>query len=318
MNHLKKFTVFLAAIALIPSISLGQKSSATSDKKPAQGGGDTTRIGVLKVRLPITVKDKKNQSIGGLNQQNFEVYENGVIQKIDNFQAPSQLSLRMAVLLDTSESVKLKLPFEKEAAEDFIATITTYRRKDQVLFATFDSDIELLQDFTDAQEPLIRSIRSVKAGGYTKLYDAIYRVIEEKMAPMQEGDTRKIILVISDGADTASEKSLKDAIEMAERYDVTIFGISTKNFTGITSGMGQDEPDKELALLCSDTGGQLFLPSQKLELFRAFGQVAQDLRQEYVVYYTPPNQDRTGKHRGIKVKLLRADGKLYHKLGYTY
>src|SRR5262249_45743529 len=153
------------------------------------------------------------------------------------FIAPSKLPLDIAVLMDTSNSVKLKLPFEKDAAEDFVATVTTYRRKDQVSFVTFDSDVELHQDFTDSQELLIRAIRKVKAGGYTRLYDAIYRIIEEKMANIPSSDARRIIVILSDGADTASEHSLKDAIEMAQRYDVTIFGISTKNFKGIGSGM---------------------------------------------------------------------------------
>jgi Ca-activated chloride channel family protein len=214
--------------------------------------------------------------------------------------------------------VKLKLPFEKDAAEDFVATVTTYRRKDQVLFATFDSDVQLHQDFTDAQEPLINAIRKVKAGGYTRMYDGIYRVIEEKMANLQGSDARRIIVILSDGEDTASEKSLKEAIEMAQRYDVTIFGISTKNFKGVESGMVDTADDKELRRLCEETGGQLFLPSQKTELFRAFSQVAKDLRQEYVLFYTPLNQAKTAKKREIRVKLVATDGHPYHKQGYTY
>jgi Ca-activated chloride channel homolog len=279
---------------------------------------DDTKIGVTTVRLPISVKEK-NKFVTGLTEGNFEVYEDNKRQKIDKFISPSQLPLNIAVLMDTSNSVKLKLPFEKDAAEDFVATVTTYRRSDQVLFATFDSDVELHQDFTDAQEPLIRAIRKVKAGGYTRLYDGVYRVIEEKMANLQGSDARRIIVILSDGEDTASERKLKEAIEMAQRYDVTIFGISTKNFKGITSGTNDSQDDKELRRLCEETGGQLFLPSEKIELFRAFSQVAQDLRQEYVIFYTPQNQEKTGKLREIKVKLVRgAEGRLYHKQGYSY
>ena len=99
---------------------------------------------------------------------------------------------------------------------------------------------------------------------------------------------------------------------------VTVFGISTKNFKGITSGTIDSEDDKELRQLCEQTGGQVFLPSQKIELFRAFSQVALDLRQEYVIFYTPENQSKSGKRREIKVKLVRADGRLYHKQGYVF
>ncbi|MGH9760655.1 MAG: VWA domain-containing protein, partial [Blastocatellia bacterium] len=196
--------------------------------------------------------------------------------------------------------------------------ITTYKRRDRVLFVTFDTNIELHQDFTTQDEPLVSSIRKVKAGGYTRLYDAVCRVIEEKMAGLQGTDARPVIVILSDGADTASQHNLKDALEMAERYDVTIFAITTKNITGITSGTVESADDKELRRLCEESGGQLFLPSQKIDLVRAFNQVANDLRSEYVLFYTPPNQEHTGKHRSIRVKLVGADGHSYYKSGYTY
>jgi Ca-activated chloride channel family protein len=284
--------------------------------RPAQQDDQTTKVGVYEVRLPVTVK-AKGKFVPGLTANNFEVYEDGKRQKIETFIAPSKLPLNIAVLMDTSNSVKLKLPFEKDAAEDFVATVTTYRRRDQVSFTTFDSDVELHQDFTDNQELLIKAIRKVKAGGYTRIYDAIYRIIEEKLANLI-GDARRIIVVLSDGEDTASEHSLKDAIEMAQRYDVTIFGISTKNFKGTGSGLVESSDDKELRHLCEETGGQIFLPSEKIELFKAFTQVAEDLRQEYVIYYRPLVQEKTGKRREIRVKLVSADGHLSHKQAYTY
>lgn len=310
--------------AIILTVAAGSMSTlagfqaSPGQKSTPQTGQNDQKLGVLTVRLPISVKEK-NKFVAGLTENNFEIFENGKPQKIDGFQAPSQLPLDVAILMDTSESVKLKLPFEKDAAEDFVSTITTVRRRDNVLFATFDSEVELHQDFTPDEQPLIKAIKGVKAGGYTKLYDAVYRVIEEKMANIQGTDARRVILMLSDGSDTASQRNLRDAIEMAERYDVSIFGISTKNFTGITSGMVENADDKDMRRLCEETGGQLFLPSQKVELFKAFEQVAHDLRQEYIVFYTPDDQEHTGKRRSIKVKLTGgAQGHLYHKLGYVY
>ncbi|HVF92252.1 MAG TPA: VWA domain-containing protein [Blastocatellia bacterium] len=312
-------SLVVAVVVLAGPAGLAQKPAPPGGQKQDKPRDDQIEIGTLEVRLPITVKDKdKNKFIPDLVESNFEVYEDGKKQKIQRFVAPSKLPLNIAVLMDTSNSVKLKLPFEKDAAEDFIATVTTYRRKDQVLFATFDSNVELHQDFTDAQEPLIRAIRKVKSGGYTRMYDGVYRIIEEKMSSLRGSDARRVIVVLSDGEDTASDRSLKEAIAIAQRYDVTIFGISTKNFKGIASGMVENADDKDLRLLCEQTGGQVFLPSQKIELFRAFSEVAQDLRQEYVIYYTPDNQEKTGKHREIKVKLVSLKGHLFHKVGYDY
>ena len=309
----------ITAIALVfAAAASAQKPATTSTQQPAQQRDDPAqRLGVLNVRLPISVKrDKK--FVEGLTINNFEVYEDGTRQQIERFTSPSMLPLRIGLLIDTSNSVKLKLPFEKDAAEDFVATVTTFKRKDQVLVASFDSDVELHQDLTDNLQPLVESIRKLKAGGYTKLYDGVYRVIEEKMASMQSSEARRIVVVVSDGEDTASEHTLRQTIEMAQQYDVTVFGISTKNFKGITSGQVENSDDKELRRLCEDTGGQLFLPSEKVELYKAFSQVRDDLRLEYVLFYTPTNQTKSGKKREIKVKLVAADGQLHHKRGYAY
>jgi Ca-activated chloride channel family protein len=276
---------------------------------------DQVQIRTFEVRLPISVKNK-DKFVTGLTVNNFEIYEDGKRQKIEDFKAPSQLPLNIAMLVDTSNSVKLKLPFEKEAGEDFIATVTTFRRKDKVLLASFDSEVALHQDFTDDQQSLIAALRKLKAGGVTRMRDAVCRIIEEKLANISGNESRRVIVVLSDGEDTASERTLKETIDMAQRHDVTIFGISTKNFKGITSGMVENEDDKELRKLCESTGGQVFLPSEKLQLFKSFSQVAQDLRLEYVLFYKPENQDKTGKPRQIRVKLVNADGRVHHKQGY--
>jgi len=322
MKSLSARVLSLASIVVFIGMTVSAQKPATkpdqtkpqSQTKPQ--ADDKTQLFVLKVDLPVTVKDKKG-FVSGLTKEDFEVFEDGKRQIIEKFDAPSKLPLNIAVLMDTSNSVKLKLPFEKDAAEDFVATVTTFRKKDQVLFATFDSDVELHQDFTDAQEPLIRAIRKVKANGYTKLYDGVYRVVEEKMAGAKTSDSRRVMVIISDGADTASERSLRDAIQIAQRNNVTVFGISTKNFSGISAGVVENADDKELRLLCEQTGGQVFLPSQKLELFRSFTRIEQDLRQEYVLYYEPTNQVKSPKPREIKVKLTRRDGDLYYKKGYV-
>ena len=184
--------------------------------------------------------------------------------------------------------------------------------------ATFDSAVELLQDFTDAQEPLIRSIRKVKAGGHTRLYDGVYRVIEEKLSAGDMLNARRVMVILSDGEDTASERSLKDAIEIAQRHDVTVFGITTRNFSGVGAGVVESSDDKELRRLCKETGGELFLPSQRRGLSEALREVAEGLSQGYIIYYAPQNQLKTGKRRSIKIRVKGAQGQASHRQGYVY
>ena len=155
----------LASIVVLVSATVsGQKPAAKPEQaKPQaqtkpQGDGKAQKIGVLEVELPVTVKDKK-EFVSGLAREDFAVFEDGKRQEITKFDAPSKLPLNVAVLMDTSNSVKLKLPFEKDAAEDFVATVTTYRKKDQVLFATFDSDVELTRT-----SRMHRSLLSVQSG----------------------------------------------------------------------------------------------------------------------------------------------------------
>jgi Ca-activated chloride channel homolog len=316
---MKTLLTFLLLSVFVAASQSAMVFSQNPPPKPKPPQDDKIpQLRTYEVRLPVTVK-QKGQFLLGLNRSHFEVYEDGKKQKIEDFIAPSELPLNVGLLVDTSNSVKLKMPFEKEAADAFVSTVTSYRRKDQVLLVSFDSDVELHQDFTNSTELLFKAIRKLKAGGYTKMYDAVYRIIEEKMATTApNSDVRRILVILTDGADTASERSLKEAIEIAQKHDVTVFGISTKNFTGVGSGSVEGEEDKELRRLCEATGGQVFLPSQLIDLHRAFTEVAKDIRQEYVIYYRPENQDPTGKRREIKVKLLNAKGDLFHKEAYTY
>jgi Ca-activated chloride channel family protein len=213
----------------------------------------------------------------------------------------------VGLLLDTSSSVKRKLKFEKEAAVGFLQSIVE-RSKDEALFATFDSEVKLHVDFTRDTGDLARAVDAVKAGGNTRLYDAIYRVCEEKMT-LLPAQSRPVIVLITDGSDVGSDRTLDEAIEMAQRTNVTIFAISTRNYSDISSGTVGGSVDKDLEKLCERTGGRTFLPYENIELARAFAGIDNLLRNQYVIYYQPDNQNRDGKYREIKVKLENVDGK---------
>jgi Ca-activated chloride channel homolog len=272
----------------------------------------------VNVSLPITVTDNKSRRfVTDLKQSDFEILEENVPQNIVSFVPLSDLPLDVAVLMDTSNSVKPKLKFEKDAAISFLYTMLT-ARKDRALFATFDSEVNLHQDFTNRLDLLTRSIDKVKAQGETRMYDAIYMVCEEKMqAPPGR---RRAMVIITDGEDTVSERTLKEAIEIAQLTETVIYAISTKagGFFGVAGGMVDRKEDKELKRLAEETGGRAFFTAEVIELERSFSAIALELRSQYLVAYDPKNDNFDGKFRKIEVKLPgKKDLKIRTKAGYN-
>lgn len=294
----------------------GQKKPATTEKQDPQDPAplvDTT----TNVRLAISVVDKNNRFITDLKEPAFQIYEDGVMQRIESFRPESDLPLDVAVLMDTSNSVKPKLKFEKDAAVSFLYTILQSRR-DRALFATFDSEIELHQDFTNRIDSLSQAIDKVKARGETRLYDAIYSVCEEKM--FATAGRRRAMVIITDGEDTVSEHTLKDAIDIAQRSETTVFIISTKagGFFGVEAGTVDRREDKEIKKLAEETGGRAFFTGQVIELERSFTAIAREIRSQYLIAYSPTNDKFDGKYRAVEVRLVdNKDFRIRTKKGYT-
>jgi Ca-activated chloride channel homolog len=306
----------LAALIVAPTMVRGsqKKSADATAQNPGQIDGAGGRV--INVTVPVIVTDKDDRFIQGLQMEDFEVYEDKRKQKIESFQASTDLPLYVAVLMDTSASVKAKLKFQKEATISFLQTIIR-RRKDQALFVTFDSTVQLRQDFTDDTESLTKAIEKAKASGTTSLYDAVYRICEEKMFNVPT--PRKVIIIITDGSDTSSQRSLEEAIELAQRYEVLIFGISTKNagFFGTGAGQIDNADDKELRQLCSRTGGDVAFPQKVIDLERAFQRIDKQARQYYLLSYEPTDPEKPG-FRKLEVKVPnRKDIKVRARDGYV-
>jgi Ca-activated chloride channel family protein len=309
MRGLRSFAIAALVAALL--VPLPPRAASAQDQDD-----DQIPIQTLEVFLPIMVFDRKEEFVPDLTRNNFRIFEDGKEQVITSFDAPTQLPLHIALLVDTSNSVKRKLKFEKEAAVAFVQSILE-RMRDRALLASFDSVVNLHVDFTRDTGELTRSIDALKAGGNTRLYDAIYRICEEKMAQLPT-QSRPVIVLITDGADVGSDRSLEEALEMAQRTNVTIFGISTRNYSDIGAGSVRGSVDKDLERICERTGGRTFLPYQRIELERAFAGISRLLRNQYVIYYQPQNQTRDGKYREIKIRLENVDGKaeVRAKAGY--
>jgi Ca-activated chloride channel family protein len=289
---------------------------AATPEQEQTGGTVNVRI----VRLPITVLDKKDQPVGGLGASDFVVLEDKQPQRIESFtDEKTGVPVQVAVLMDISGSTAGKLGFEKEAAKDFLYTVVR-ARKDKGAFATFDEDVNLLQDFTDKLDLLDTAVDSVKKPGTnTALWDAVWRVCDEKM---RGAPGRRVVVVITDGDDTASRARLKDAIDMAQATETVVFAISTKaGLSGVVPGVElatpKDAGDKELDRLSSETGGRAFFIGDRKGLENAFNRVARELRSQYVVTYRPARAF-DGTYRRIEVKLASGgDMKVRTRKGYT-
>src|SRR6185369_7526401 len=309
---------------VVPAVVQAQQQAPKPSPTPLVAGDEQSEtIFIRRVRLPITVVDKKGQFVPGLTKNDFVILEDKVPQQIETFSDDlgQSLPVFVAVLMDTSPSTAGKLKFEQESAMNFIYTVTR-ARKDQVLFATFDHEINLRQDFTNKQDLLDRAVSAVKqTGTQTALYDAVWQFCDEKLRTVAG---RRVLVVITDGEDTYSRASLRDAIDIAQRTETTIYAISTKagfisTVPGVEAGTVKDKKDRDLATLAEETGGVAFFTGDMISLERSFNKISKELRAQYLVTYKPLNDRYNGSFRKIEVKLAegRKDLKVRTKRGYT-
>jgi Ca-activated chloride channel family protein len=290
---------------------------------PAQRDEVEEGVTVRAVRVPVTVIDKKGQPVTGLTKGDFLVFEDKRPVQFDFLGESAEIEKQpifIGVLMDTSSSTSGKLGFEKEAAKNFLYTVTR-TRKDQAAFVTFDDEVKLRQDFTKNLDLLERAIDGVKKPGtQTALFDAIWQFCDEKMRGVPS--TRRALVIITDGDDTYSRARVDDAVAIAQKTDTIIFAISTKGgFTGsavpgVEAGTVKDAGDKELHTLAEQTGGRAFYTGDMLALERAFKKIGEELRSQYLLTYRPdPPFD--GGYRRIEVKLASGEKyKVNAKRGY--
>jgi len=281
---------------------------ATLAAQTAREMDDRIRVEVEAVNVLVTVIDSKDgKFIKDLNLEDFQVSEDGVPQQITNFSRQTGLPLTIAMCVDTSSSVKLKLEFEKEAALDFLFTIM--RPTDRALLAEFDTGVTLLHDFTSNPNDLAEEIKNLRAGGGTSLYDAITLISEEKLL-YETG--RRVMVILSDGSDLTSTHTYDDALQMAQKAEATIYALSTTRF-----GADVDhEGDNALKQLTENTGGRVFFPFSAAQLSKSFREIEEELRSQYNIAYVPTNRKKDGTYREVTVKVNRGDLKVRHRKGY--
>ncbi|PYV41704.1 MAG: VWA domain-containing protein [Acidobacteria bacterium] len=313
----RTLTALTVCLFLVPEVPLQVSLYSQASKNVLDGKTDKSEknpdnlvVNVDLINVLFTVTDRKGKLVTDLDKSNLKLYEDNKLQNITNFSKETDLPLTIALVIDTSTSIRERFKFEQEAAIDFLYR-TIRPKKDKALLVTFDSAIELVQDYTDNPEVLSKAIRQIRPGGGTKMLDAIYLACQEKL---KSELGRKILILISDGDDNLSLETLTSTLEIAQKSDVAIFAISTNSsgFFGITA----PKADKILKRLAEETGGRAFFPFKAEDLSASFQDIGAELRSQYSLAYRSSNPGRDGSFRSIKIETDRKNLKVKARKGY--
>ncbi|HEY1206263.1 MAG: VWA domain-containing protein [Bryobacteraceae bacterium] len=299
------------ALLMVVVAGLTAQGPPELSKPPADSENARIQVEVNRVNVLCTVTDKKGRFITDLTKGDFAVLENKQPQSIIEFSAESDLPLRLAILIDTSNSVRDRFRFIQEAAVEFVNSVMR-PGQDKAMVVSFDTSAELVSDMSDDPNKLAGLIRDLRPGGGTALFDAIYFASREKLVAEQPRDKfRRAIVILSDGDDNQSQMSRDQALEMAQKADTVIYTIST-NITRI-----ETDGDKVLKYLSSETGGQAFFPFKVEDLSQSFENIASELRHQYNIYYRPERMKRDGSYQAITLLVrLRKDLVVRARKGY--
>jgi len=303
-----------------------------------QDSDEVVKVETNLTSIFFTAADKNKRFISNLKADDIRVLEDGQPQEVFTFQQNLDLPLSIAILIDTSASEERTLPDEKAAARAFLEDVLR-PSKDEAAVVSFTGETTLEQGFTGNIERLRRAIERVEfvppsgyvgggvvvngtppisgtnqnLAGSTAIWDAIWATSEELLNESAE-HTRRAIILLTDGDDTSSRLKLHDAVARAQKSDALIYSI------GIGDRYSFNVDEGSLRKVSEQTGGRAYFPRNERELREAFVQVQRDLREQYLVAYSPSNKARDGSYRRIEIQVvnpdLRKDLKLNYRSGY--
>ena len=282
--------------------------------RPSVAEQFTISVGVDLVNVLFTVTDDKGRLVSGLGPDDFIVEEDGERQEILHFARENELPLTMALLIDTSPSVRPVFEEEQRTAVSFLRSIL--RQQDLSLVIGFDRTVTLIQDFTESTDLLADGIYSLDIGSGTSVFDAVYLASEDRL---REEAGRKAIILISDGEDTTSRIDRNEALIAAHQADAVIYSISNslRRRGGFFGGRRQSTGDiGTLEKLSEETGGAVFVLDRGDEFEDIFAQIAEELRTQYSLGYVSTNGEMDGEYREIRIRPRDRDLRVRARRGY--
>jgi Ca-activated chloride channel family protein len=304
-----------------------------------QDSDEVIKVETNLTNLFFTAADKNKRFISVLKAEDIRVLEDGQPQEIFTFQQNIDLPLSLAILIDTSASEERTLPDEKAAARAFLENVLR-PNKDEAAVVSFTGETTLEQGFTGSVERLRRAIDRVEfippsgyigggvvvngtppisgtnqaLAGSTAIWDAVWATAEELISTSAE-HTRRAIILLTDGDDTSSRLKMHEAIERAQKADALIYAI------GIGDRYTFNVNEGALRKIAEQTGGRAYFPRHERDLHDAFTQIQRDLREQYLVAYSPINKARDGSYRKIEIQVVnpalkQQNLKLNYRAGY--
>src|SRR5262245_18404829 len=273
----------------------------TPVQKQGKDGNYTLSVETLEVQLPVSVLDKENRPVDGLKQENFQVFEDKVLQTIKTFRH-EDIPMSLGLSIDNSGSMRNKRERVNSSA---LAFVRESNPEDETFIIKFDDSAYLEQDFTSSIGDLIDALENIDARGETALYDAVY-LGADKVTKDGKKDT-KVILLIIDGEDNVSKYGINKVMEPLRQSKVTLYAVGLLEEDDQRGGLFKKPPSKkakeDLVKFAEITGGQAYFPKSLDEVEELVKHIAHDLRNHYTVSYIPTNANLDGTWREVTVKV---------------
>ena len=280
----------------------GQDAPAAADQPVT-----TLKVSTRMVAISAVVKTKGGETQGGMTADDFVLKQDGKVEPIHYFSQGSELPLTFAVMVDTSGSQRTFIGDETLASDVFFETMLD-AKDDRAMLVQFDAGVAQLQGMTHSANALHMALsrmgsRAATAGG-TLLYDSIYAVAK---GPMAKETGRKAMVILTDGGDNGSVRTLAEAIEQAQRADVQIYSVVYSAWNDLNAAVGpgaaaEAANARVLQKMSQDTGGHVFTVSRTASLRDIFAAIGQDLRLEYELGYTPPPDVQPNSYHRLELK----------------
>ena len=341
--HLALCLLACFAFAAVPSAT-AQEAEATPPPiprlkpKPVDlDPGDVISVNTTEVLLPVTVRDNTGQLVPGLTRESFRVFEDGTQQPLSDL-ALRQVPVDVVLLVDASSSVSENLDDFRRAAEGFATHLAS---DDRISLIQFDDRVLLLQDWTKSIVQLRRALRRVVPGMFTRFNDAMLLASRDQLP---RTNARHAIIVLTDGMDSGRGATFDAALRAALQSQTTVYVVanteierarketelsslllatpSVQKFNQLRIGdlrLGLEAltaSERNLEQLTKATGGRVYKPTSFADLERIYGEVAEELRHQYAIYYSPLNKARDGGFRRVRVESTNPQHQVTARIGY--